>query len=332
VRQYSVVVPPWAANVTDSTAAIQMYVTVRPTGIAEEAQVLLRVGPTQRGLLVSSTWDGLPASWGEIGAGPCNFRRDYPDFQVRYSDYRNLVVNLTLNGQPITLNPKVDTAHVADADNAVFNDQFYYDGQCEPQYRNVPFRDPVGAQPPPTDFSAVPIQNPPDTTPPNVVAIEPPAGASVPAGTNLFYFLVDDEGLSGPASATLYIDGTAVASSSANPFAFRVTPGAHTWQIKGFDVAGNSAFSRLVSFSATGSSGVTNPPAPRNIAGSFSNGQWWVQLNSPGNWLYILERSTNLQDWTPLSSRITGDDSMLLLQDSNPPVSGAFYRILVQPP
>ncbi len=260
LRQSSAVVPPWAANVTDSTAAIEMYVTVRPGAISEDAQVLLRVGPTQRGLLVSSTWDGLPASWGEIGIGPCNFRRDYTDFLVRYSDYRTMVVNLTLNGQPITLNPKVDTAHVADADNAVFYEQFYYDGQCEPQYRNVPNRDPARTQPPPADFSTVPIQNPPDTTPPNVVAIEPPNGSSVSAGTNLFYFLVDDEGLSGPASATVYIDGAPIASTSTNPVALNVGQGTHTWQVKGFDVAGNFAFSPLISFTVGAPSGNTNPP------------------------------------------------------------------------
>ena len=503
LRQGSAVVPPWAANVTDSTAAMEMYATVRTTGgaIAEDAQVLLRVGPTQRALLVSSTSDGLPASWGEIGIGPCNFRRDYTDFLVRYSDYRNMVVNLTLNGQPITLNPKVDTAHVADADDSVFYEQFYYDGQCEPQYRNVPFRDPVRAQPPSTDFSTVPIQNPPDTTPPNVVAIEPPNVASVPAGTNLFYFLVDDEGLSGPASATVYVDGAGVASTSTNPVALNVTQGNHTWQVEGFDVAGNSAFSPLISFTvgpgstnppplntvwvddllpaganpdsdggdswnwvtnnptplsgtlanqssiateehehlftnatttlpvssndtlfayiyldpvnipsevmlqwndgswehrafwgsnaiALGTSGTgsrlamgalppggqwtklsvpaqqvgltnsnvnglaltlfggratwdyigktsgtpTNPPSPGNIIGTLSNGLWQARVTNSGSWLYTLERSTNLQDWTPLSSQITPGSSTLQLQDSNPPLPDAFYRFHVQSP
>jgi hypothetical protein len=506
VRQSSAVVPPWAANVTDSTAAIEFYATVRPSAIAEDAQVLLRVGPTKRGLLVSSTWDGLPSSWGEIGIGPCNFRRDYTDFLVRYSDYRNLIVNLLLNGQPLTINPKSDTAHCADADNAIFNEQFYYDGQCEPQYRNVAYRDPVRAQPPPTDFSTVPIQNPPDTTPPNVVAIEPTDGASVPAGANLFYYLVDDEGLSGPGSATLLIDGTPVGSSVTNPIAFSAAPGLHTWQMKGVDVAGNIAFSPIKSFTvqpgaigntnppspptnivwvddllplganpdadggdnwnwvsnnptplsgalanqsviavgehehlftnattvlsvssndtlfayiyldpvnipaevmlqwndgswehrafwgdddiALGTSGTgsrlamgalppsgqwaklsvaaqqvgltnssvnglaltlyggratwdyigkssgasTNLPSPGNIVGGISNGFWQAQVTNSGTWLYTLERSTNLQDWTPLSSRIPLSGTTLQLEDSNPPVPNAFYRFNVQAP
>ena len=249
---------------TDTTAAIEMYATVRPNGIAEDAQVLLRVGPTQRALLVSSTSDGLPASWEEIGIGPCNFRRDYTDFLVRYSDYRTMVVNLTLNGQPITLNPTADTAHVADADDSVFYEPFFYDGQCEPQYRNIPFRDPVRTQPPPTDFSTVPIEDPPDTTPPTVVTIEPPAGGSVPVGTNLFYFLVDDEGLSGlwklqprfTSTALRLRPRTSARSRSAWP------RGTHTWQVQGFDVAGNSAFSAVNTFTVGPIPVVTNPPSP----------------------------------------------------------------------
>ncbi|HXT41018.1 MAG TPA: CehA/McbA family metallohydrolase [Candidatus Angelobacter sp.] len=503
LRQSSVVVPAWAANVTDSTAALEMYATVRPGAIAEDAQVLLRVGPTRRALLVSSTWDGLPASWAEVGIGPCNFRRDYTDFLVRYSDYRNLVVNLTLNGQPITLNPKVDTAHVADADDAEFYEQFYYDGQCEPKYRNIAFRDPVRPQPAPADFSAVPILNPPDMAPPNVVAIDPPNGASIPAGMNLFYFLVDDEGLSGPASATIYIDGTPAASTTTNPIALNLASGPHTWQVKGFDVAGNFAFSPLTSFTvgpgstspppvstvwvddalpagatpdadggdgwnwisnnptpvsgalanqssiapgehehrftgatatlpvsgndtlfayvyldpanlpaelmlqwndgswehrafwgtdaiAFGSAGIGSrramgklPPAgqwtklsvtanqvgltnsrlnglaltlyggratwdyigkssgtptnnlprsPGKITGGLSNGLWQVQVSNPGSWLYTLERSTNLQDWTPLSSRISAGGSTFLLQDANPSAPDAFYRVHIYSP
>lgn len=506
LRQSSTVVPPWAANVTETTAAIQMYVTTRPNGIAEDAQVLLRVGPTQRALLVSSTSDGLPASWSEIGIGPCNFRRDNTDFLVRYSDYRNMVVNLTLNGQPITLNPKVDTAHVADADDAVFHELFFYDGQCEPQYRNIPFRDPVRTQPPPADFSTVPIENPPDTTPPSVVAIEPPDGGVVPLGTNLFYFLVDDEGLSGPSNATVYIDGTAVATTNVSPIAFDLAAGTHTWQVKGYDVAGNAAFSALntfyvgaaptnppppppppnivwvddalpagaipdqdggdswtwvntnpapisgalanqsnvgtgehqhfftgatatlpvstndtlfayiyldptnvpaevmmqwndgswnhraywgsnaIAFGTNGTasrramgalppsgqwkklsvpaqqvaltnailnglaltlyggratwdyigktpSGSNNvPPAPGNILGELTNGLWQTAVTNPGTWLYTLQRSTDLQSWVPLSSFIGTTGLLLQLQDPNPPLPNAFYRVNVQLP
>jgi hypothetical protein len=260
LRQGSVVVPSWVANVTDTTAALQMWVNTRTGGpVDEDAQVLIPIGPTQRQLLVSSTWDGLPASWTEIGIGPCNFRRDWTDFLVRYSDYRNLTVNLTLNGRAISLRPKVDTVHVANADDALFYEPFYYDGQCEPQWRNIAFRDTVRTQPSPPSFSTVPIQNPPDTSPPLVVAIQPANGDSV-AQTNVWFsFLVDDLGLSGAASATLLIDGSAVTNTTASPVSLKLSPGNHTWQVRGLDNAGNSALSTVNSFHV-------GPPSPPSVS------------------------------------------------------------------
>jgi hypothetical protein len=81
------------------------------------------------------------------------------------------------------------------------------------------------------------------------------------------------------------------------------------------------------------SSGVaTNVPPIGNIAGGLSNGFWQAQATNSGAWLYTLERSTNLQDWKPLSSRISVSGATLQLQDSNPPIPNAFYRFQVQAP
>lgn len=159
LRQGSAVVPSWVANATETTAAIKMFVTVRGSSSGEEAALLLRLGPTKKELLVSTTSDGFPASWGETGIGPCAFHRE-ATVPVRYSDYRTMSVNLNLNGSQITLSPMNDTAHVADADNAIFYEPFYYDAQCEPQFRNIPFRDTVRGQPSEPDFSSVPIKDP----------------------------------------------------------------------------------------------------------------------------------------------------------------------------
>jgi len=74
------------------------------------------------------------------------------------------------------------------------------------------------------------------------------------------------------------------------------------------------------------------PPSPGNIVGNFADGHWQTQVTDPGNWLYTLERSTNLQDWTPLSSRIGADGSTLLLEDGNPPSPNGFYRVHLQQP
>src|SRR5262249_16022209 len=148
----------------------------------EEAAVLIPLGPTKNELLVSSTWDGFPAGWGERGIGPCNFYREYTSFQVRYADYRTMSLRLTVNGQPLTISPMFDTAHAADAHAAGFYETFYYDAQCEPQYPNIPFRDPVRSQPSPPDFSSVPIVDPPDTTPPTIAVLEPFDSDTVSAG------------------------------------------------------------------------------------------------------------------------------------------------------
>ena len=272
LRQGSVVVPSWTGNPTETTAAMKLYVTVRAGSILEEAALLVPVGPTKKELLVSSIWDGLPAGWGERGIGPCNFYREWTSFLVRYADYRNLTVNLSLNGQPLTIHPAADTAHCADADNAVFNEQFYYDAQCEPQYRNIPFRDPVRSQPPATDFNSVPVQNPSDTTAPTAIAIEPRDGSQVPAGAVRFYYSIDDSGLSGPATATILLDGNAVATgTTGEPLSVTVSPGAHTWQIKGVDRAGNQGLSELRTLTATNGVTVADTVTPTVIMTAPAN-------------------------------------------------------------
>ncbi|MGZ4986739.1 MAG: CehA/McbA family metallohydrolase, partial [Limisphaerales bacterium] len=162
MRAGSIVVPNWVTNDTTTTAAIDMFVRVIGS-VSESGHLLLRVGPTKRELLVSSTSDGWPATWGQLGIGPCNFYRD--NANIRYADYRSMSIRVNFNGQNTTITPLTDTTHVADADNAIFYENFFYDGNCEPQYRNIPFRDAVRTQPSPPNFSSVPIQDPPDTTP-----------------------------------------------------------------------------------------------------------------------------------------------------------------------
>jgi len=270
LRQGSVVVPSWVGNATETTGAIRIFATVRSGGILEHINMLVPIGPTRRELLVSSTWDGFPAAWGELGIGPCNFFREYSAFEVRYSDYRSMTLNLNLNGQPITIRPKIDTAHVADADNAVFYETFYYEAQCEPQFRNIPVRDPVRTQPAEPDFASVPLQNPPDTSAPTVAAIEPLKNAQVPAGAVPFYYLIYDAGQSGAATATLLINGTPrVTNTSANPITITLASGTYTWQVRGTDLAGNQALSDLRTLIVGSGAGDTSPPT--------------VSLTSPAN-------------------------------------------------
>jgi hypothetical protein len=420
LRAGAVVIPEWVVNAAPSTAAVMMRATVRPPGtVSEDARISLPLGPTRRELLVSTTWDGLPATWGEVGIGPGSFRRDSGFFEVRYADHREMIVDLALDGEPLRLAPQADTAHVADADDAVFDERFYYDGQCEPEFRNIPFRDGIRPQPPPTDFSDVPIADPPDTAPPSVVAIEPANGATVPSGKTFFYFLIDDAGLSGPGSATVFVNGEPVTNSTISPVALSLSEGAHTWHVEGADLAGNTSFSATNAFTvasaptntnalsvmitsptngavlytsnvlvtATTSSDIgiagvqfqidgvniepelveppyeievspvssgdldlsalardtagntvtsavvqiTIPELPSPpLTGAFSNGLWQVQFPSDGDWLYVLERSSDLISWEAVTA-ITGENqTTLTIDDPDPLPSHSFYRVRVQ--
>jgi hypothetical protein len=298
-RLGSVVVPSWVTNDTPTTAAMDMLVSVGGgAGMLEDAHILLPLGSTKRELLVSSTYDGLPATWGQIGVGPCNVYRD--SSAVRYSDYRGMTLQMNLNGQPIMINPKNDTAHVADADNAFFSENFYYDGQCEPQYRNIPFRDSVRSQPADPDFSLVPVQNPTDTTPPNIVLMEPFNAEQFPGGQTRFFYFIDDAGASGAAMANLYIDGVVVVMGTTNnPIVLNnISPGQHTWQVRGFDKAGNSALSEIRSFSVAGTQSLS--PVQLQALLKLTDTQFQFRFNAATGQNYTIQFTTNLNSWNTL--------------------------------
>lgn len=170
LRTGSVVVPSWAGNVNDTSPGLKMAVTVRGAQ-SEEANLLITVGASKPALLVSSTWNGFPATWGEFGVGPCYFHRQLTK-DVRYSDYRQLSFTLRAGNQTVAIYPLGDTAHSSDADNALFEDYFFYDGQFGAQAQNVRYRDAVRVQPSEPNFTGVPIFNPQDA--PGAGGSEPP--------------------------------------------------------------------------------------------------------------------------------------------------------------
>jgi hypothetical protein len=63
-----------------------------------------------------------------------------------------------------------------------------------------------------------------------------------------------------------------------------------------------------------------------------TNGVWQAQFASHTNWVYSLERTTDFSKWTPVSPNFPGTEGELLLQDTNPPTAGAFYRVHAQSP
>jgi hypothetical protein len=290
----SVLVPEWAANSTRTTGGLRISAAVRQGFSAlEDVNLIVPVGPTRRELLVSTTWDGMPATWGDSGHGPCGFFRE--SFQARYPDYRTMAVRLKVGGLRIRVEPKHDTAHHPDADDAVFTDHFYYDGQCEPEYRNVAFRDRVRSQPEETDFSSVPLQDPPDETAPDIALMEPLERAEVTSPVS-FYFHVEDAGLSGAGRATLLVNSEAVAEShEMGPSQLELPPGEYRWQIEALDRAGNSARSDQRTFTVIDPA--HNYSEPLLELSPSTATQLNLLLTVRPNQNYFLETTTDLLDW-----------------------------------
>ena len=80
---------------------------------------------------------------------------------------------------------------------------------------------------------------------------------------------------------------------------------------------------------------VTLPPLPiQNFSGIFSNDVWRAQFISQSNWLYTLQRSTDLQSWSNISAAtsVSGNGTNLFLPDNNPPTGKSFYRVRADRP
>jgi len=78
---------------------------------------------------------------------------------------------------------------------------------------------------------------------------------------------------------------------------------------------------------------VTLPPPPiRNFSGVWSNGFWQAQWISRSNWLYTLQRATDLGNWTDVSASVPGNATNLWVTDTNPPPGHAFYRVKAERP
>jgi len=79
---------------------------------------------------------------------------------------------------------------------------------------------------------------------------------------------------------------------------------------------------------------VVNTPLPpvQNLAGEFTNATWQTQFQSRSNWLYTLERSGDLQNWSAAGSAVPGNGGTILLQDTNSPAAKAFYRVQANRP
>jgi hypothetical protein len=73
-------------------------------------------------------------------------------------------------------------------------------------------------------------------------------------------------------------------------------------------------------------------PIARFSGGTGTNGLWQAQFFSHSNWLYTLDRSTDLHSWSPASVTNAGCEGFLVLEDAGPPGARAFYRVRAQTP
>ena len=69
-----------------------------------------------------------------------------------------------------------------------------------------------------------------------------------------------------------------------------------------------------------------------SLTGGLTNGLWQAQFFAHSNWLYTLERSTDLHSWAPASFTNAGNEDFMMLQDTDPPSPRAFYRVRAQQP
>ena len=72
---------------------------------------------------------------------------------------------------------------------------------------------------------------------------------------------------------------------------------------------------------------ISYPPPIENFSGSLTGGIWQASFSSRSNWLYTLERTTELSSWIAVSPSAPGNGAVLVLQDSSPLPQNAFYRV-----
>ena len=67
------------------------------------------------------------------------------------------------------------------------------------------------------------------------------------------------------------------------------------------------------------------------IWGSMTNNIWQVQFWSHTGWNYTLQKSADLQVWSPLAPTVSGSSGLLILQDTNALQKSQYYRVLGNP-
>ncbi len=77
--------------------------------------------------------------------------------------------------------------------------------------------------------------------------------------------------------------------------------------------------------------GFTATPV-QNFALNHGGGKWQGTFNGRTNWIYALERSTQLQTWATVTNSNPSANGSVTLEDTNPTAPAAFYRIRAERP
>jgi hypothetical protein len=76
---------------------------------------------------------------------------------------------------------------------------------------------------------------------------------------------------------------------------------------------------------------VPDPPLA-TFRGDFTNRGFGAEFDAKSNWVYRLEASSNLVDWSVIETKSTVTNRMMLLEDTDISSTRAFYRVLADRP
>lgn len=147
---------------------------------------------------------------------------------------------------------------------------------------------------------------------------------------------VDYSASAGVLTTTIATNGTPLASVHPVPLSpgftdFRLG----TFALESYSDAGQSGPlpGSILAHGAVDNVVITAPPPPvAEVSGAFTNGSWQLEFLSRIHWLYTLERTTDFQSWLAVSATVDGSGTNLVLQDSQPPVASACYRVRAERP
>jgi hypothetical protein len=137
-------------------------------------------------------------------------------------------------------------------------------------------------------------------------------------------------------ATTITTNGIAVGSVhsarvSTNFTDFRVG----TFSISSYTDAGQSGSGQgsILAHGAIDNITVTVPPQPiLSLQAICTNGVSQVRFVSQSNWVYTLERTTDLQSWSDASPPVAGNGTNLVIQDTNSSAANACYRVRAERP